>query len=134
LGGFDTHADEKNAQSVLLGAVSNSLSRFLSQIRSTNRKDDVTVLVYSEFGRRARGNASQGTDHGTSGPVFVLGEKVRGGFYGDQPSLKNLTNDDLAVTTDFRDIYSTILEQVLGTPSARVINRANKPIPFIGIR
>lgn len=134
LGGFDTHADEKSAQSALLGAVSNSLSRFLSQIRSTSRKNDVAVLVYSEFGRRVRGNASQGTDHGTSGPVFVLGEGVRGGFYGDNPGLKNLINDDLAVTTDFRDIYATILDQVLGTPSARVLNRTSKPIPFMGAR
>lgn len=94
----------------------------------------MTVLVYSEFGRRVRGNASQGTDHGTSGPVFILGEGVRGGFYGDNPNLKNLINEDLAVTTDFRDIYATILDQVLGTPSARVLNRTSKPIPFIGAR
>lgn len=131
LGGFDTHADEKSAQSLLLGAVSNSLSRFLSQIRATNRRDDVTVLVYSEFGRRARGNASQGTDHGTSGPVFILGERVKGGFYGDNPQLNNLVSDDLQVTTDFRDIYATILEQVLNTPASRIINRSAKPIPFL---
>jgi uncharacterized protein (DUF1501 family) len=131
LGGFDTHADEKSAQSSLLGAVSSSLSRFLSQIRATNRGNDVTVLVYSEFGRRARGNASQGTDHGTAGPVFILGEKVKGGFYGDNPQLNRLVNDDLQVTTDFRDIYATLLEQVLGTPSSRVINRNAKPIPFL---
>ena len=131
LGGFDTHADEKRSQSALLGAVSNSLSRFLSQIRSTNRKSDVVVLAYSEFGRRVRGNASQGTDHGTSGPVFVLGEKVKGGFYGDNPSLNSLINDDLAVTTDFRDIYATLLEKVLGTPAEQVLGKWSGRTPFM---
>ncbi|MBU3693082.1 MAG: DUF1501 domain-containing protein, partial [Candidatus Nanopelagicaceae bacterium] len=115
LGGFDTHADEKGAQSILLGVVSEGISKFMSQMRSTNRGKDVVVLVYSEFGRRVKGNASDGTDHGTSGPVFVIGEKVKGGFYGEQPSLRELENDDLAVTSDFRDIYASILEKVLGT-------------------
>jgi len=121
LGGFDTHADEHTAQSLLLGAVSNSLSKFMSQMRSTNRSKDVIVLVYSEFGRRVRANASQGTDHGTSGPVFLLGEKVKGGFHGEQPSLGNLKDDDFAVTTDFRYIYAEKLESVLKTESSRVL-------------
>ncbi|NBY50425.1 MAG: DUF1501 domain-containing protein, partial [Actinobacteria bacterium] len=121
LGGFDTHADEKGAQAILLGVVSQALSKFMSQMRATNRSRDVVVLVYSEFGRRVRGNASDGTDHGTSGPVFVLGERVKGGFYGEQPSLNNLKNDDLAVTTDFRDIYASILEKVLATPAERIL-------------
>ncbi|MEN9293074.1 MAG: hypothetical protein RL288_870 [Actinomycetota bacterium] len=121
LGGFDTHADEKGAQAILLGVVSEGISKFMSQMRATNRSKDVVVLVYSEFGRRVRGNASDGTDHGTSGPVFVIGEKVKGGFYGEQPSLRELKNDDLAVTSDFRDIYATILENVLGTQAERVL-------------
>lgn len=121
LGGFDTHADEKGAQAILLGVVSEGISKFMSQMRATNRSKDVVVLVYSEFGRRVRGNASDGTDHGTSGPVFVIGEKVKGGFYGEQPSLRELKNDDLAVTSDFRDIYASILENVLGTQAERVL-------------
>ncbi|NCZ85778.1 MAG: DUF1501 domain-containing protein, partial [Burkholderiaceae bacterium] len=86
LGGFDTHANEKGAQSILLQAVSQGISKFMSQMRATNRSKDVVVLVYSEFGRRVKANASEGTDHGTSGPVFVLGERIKGGFYGDQPA------------------------------------------------
>ena len=65
LGGFDTHADEKGAQAILLGVVSQGISKFMSQMRATNRSKDVVILVYSEFGRRVRGNASDGTDHGT---------------------------------------------------------------------
>jgi uncharacterized protein (DUF1501 family) len=123
LGGFDTHANEANAQSALLGVVSDSIARFMSQLRSTTRSQDVTVAVYSEFGRRVVGNGSQGTDHGTSGPMFIVGEKVNGGFYGDQPSLKNLISGDLAVTTDFRDVYATLLEKVLRSPAEQTLGR-----------
>jgi uncharacterized protein (DUF1501 family) len=116
LGGFDTHANEANAQAALLGVVSDSLSRFMGQLKATTRSNDVTIMVYSEFGRRVAGNGSQGTDHGTSGPMFVIGNSVKGGFYGDQPSLKNLVKGDLAVTTDFRDVYATMIEKVLKSP------------------
>jgi uncharacterized protein (DUF1501 family) len=130
LGGFDTHANEKGAQAILLGVVSQGISKFMSQMRATNRSKDVVVLVYSEFGRRVKGNASDGTDHGTSGPVFVLGERVKGGFYGDQPTLNNLKNDDLVVTTDFRDIYGSILEKILGTPAERVLGNWSGRTPI----
>jgi uncharacterized protein (DUF1501 family) len=116
LGGFDTHANEANAQAALLGVVSSSIYRFMSQLKSTTRSNDVTVLIYSEFGRRVAANGSDGTDHGTSGPMFVIGNSVKGGFYGDQPSLKSLINGDLAVTTDFRDVYASLLEGVLKSP------------------
>jgi uncharacterized protein (DUF1501 family) len=131
LGGFDTHADEHTAQSTLLGAVSNSITKFMSQMRSTNRSKDVTVLIYSEFGRRVRANASQGTDHGTSGPVFLIGEKVKGGFHGEQPSLQKLKDDDLAVTTDFRDIYASLLEKVLNTPKEQVLSKWSSRLDLI---
>jgi uncharacterized protein (DUF1501 family) len=123
LGGFDTHANEANAQAQLLGVVSASLTRFMSQLKSTTRANDVTVMVYSEFGRRVKGNASQGTDHGTSGPMFIIGEKVKGGFYGDQPSLSKLIDGDLAVTTDFRDVYATLLESVLKSPPEQTLGK-----------
>ena len=121
LGGFDTHANEANAQSALLGSVSYSVSRFLSQLRGSGRSSDVTVLIYSEFGRRVKANASQGTDHGTSGPVFVIGDRINGGMYGDQPSLSKLIDGDLAVTTDFRDIYASVLERELKADPAQIL-------------
>jgi len=131
LGGFDTHANEANAQAVLLGTVSDSISRFMSQLKSTSRSADITVVIYSEFGRRVVGNGSQGTDHGTSGPMFIVGEKVNGGFYGDQPSLKNLVSGDLAVTTDFRDVYATILESLLGSPVESVLGKWSGRTKFL---
>lgn len=133
LGGFDTHANEANAQAALLGSVSDSISRFISQMKSTSRSADVTVVVYSEFGRRVVGNGSQGTDHGTSGPMFIVGEQVNGGFYGDQPSLKNLINGDLAVTTDFRDVYATILESLLKSPVEPVLGKWSGRAKFLKV-
>ena len=131
LGGFDTHANEANAQAALLGAVSDSLSRFMSQMKTTSRSNDLTVMVYSEFGRRVVGNASQGTDHGTSGPMFMIGNSVKGGFYGEQPSLKNLYKGDLAVTTDFRDVYATVIEKVLKSPVEPTLGKWTGRINFL---
>jgi uncharacterized protein (DUF1501 family) len=121
LGGFDTHANEANAQALLLGTVSKSITTFLSQMKASGRSQDITVLVYSEFRRRVKANGSDGTDHGSSGPVFLIGDRVNGGFYGDQPSLSKLIDGDLAVTTDFRDVYSSVLEKVLGAPSEKIL-------------
>lgn len=122
LGGFDTHANEANAQSTLLGNVSYSIRKFFNAINTSSRSSDVTMLVYSEFGRRVKANASQGTDHGTSGPVLVIGDRINGGMYGEQPQLNKLIDGDLAVTTDFRDIYASLLERDLGADPSQILN------------
>lgn len=132
LGGFDTHADEVGLQSQLLGTVSNAVTKFIGQMHGTNRQNDVTVLVYSEFGRRVKANGNLGTDHGTSGPVFIIGNGVDGGkFYGDQPSLTQLNDDNLSVTTDFRSVYSTIIEKILKVPANQILPGWNSQIPFL---
>ncbi|MEU0620853.1 DUF1501 domain-containing protein [Streptomyces rubiginosohelvolus] len=131
LGGFDTHANEKATQSRLLGGLDKDLTRFLERVRRTKAGRKVVVAVYSEFGRRPRANAGQGTDHGTSGPVFVLGEPVKGGFYGDQPSLTDLTDDDLRTTTDFRDVYATLLRGVLDTEPDRILDGHAGSLAFL---
>ena len=123
LGGFDTHANEANAQAALLGTVSTSISKFLSQMKASGRSKDITVMVYSEFGRRVKANGSDGTDHGTAGPMFLIGDRVQGGMYGDQPSLTKLIDGDLAVTTDFRDVYASVIEGVLQTPAEKVLGK-----------
>jgi uncharacterized protein (DUF1501 family) len=122
LGGFDTHANEANAQSTLLGNVSYSIRKFFNAINTSSRSSDVTMLVYSEFGRRVKANASQGTDHGTSGPVLVIGDRINGGMYGEQPQLNKLIDGDLAVTTDFRDIYASLLERDLSADPSQILN------------
>ncbi|MFB9237143.1 DUF1501 domain-containing protein [Plantactinospora siamensis] len=121
LGGFDTHADEKQLQAVLLGEFDQALSRFVDRMSRTDAGRRVVVAVYSEFGRRVRANASQGTDHGTASDILLLGTGVRGGLYGEQPSLTDLDDGDLKCTTDFRDVYATLLERVLDADPGPVL-------------
>ena len=85
------------------------------------RADDVAIMVFSEFGRRVQENASGGTDHGTAGPMFIMGEKVKGGFYGEHPSLTDLDNGNLKVTTDFRRVYATMIKEWLGFDDTETI-------------
>jgi uncharacterized protein (DUF1501 family) len=117
LGGFDTHADERGTQQRLLTELDRALTTFTDRMRDRN----VSVLVYSEFGRRVRANASDGTDHGTAGTAFLLGHNVNGGFYGQQPSLTDLADGDLKATTDFRDVYATVIRRVLGSDPGPVL-------------
>nr|WP_232374795.1 DUF1501 domain-containing protein [Mycolicibacterium mengxianglii] len=131
LDGFDTHANEKTAQEKLLRAFDRSLTKFLKEISGAPRGKNVVVMAYSEFGRRVAANASDGTDHGTSGPVFVAGAPVRGGFYGDNPSLTDLTHGDLKTTTDFRDLYGELLATTLAVDPASIIGGKRKPIGFL---
>ncbi|MEV6600872.1 DUF1501 domain-containing protein [Actinoplanes sp. NPDC051346] len=110
LGGFDLHADEKGAQEAILASLDAPLSAFVERMADR----EVVVVVYSEFGRRVRANASDGTDHGTASSVLMLGAGIPGGRYGEAPSLTDLDDGDLRHTTDFRDVYATLLADVLG--------------------
>jgi len=121
LGGFDFHADEKDAQRSLLGRLDTAVTAFVNRMAKTDNGRKVVVAIYSEFGRRVRANASDGTDHGTASDVFLLGTPVKGGFYGAQPSLTDLDNGDLKFSTDFRDVYATLLADVLGTDPGKVL-------------
>ncbi|HEY7594099.1 MAG TPA: DUF1501 domain-containing protein [Actinophytocola sp.] len=122
LGGFDTHADERDTQERLLSELDSAVTPFAKRLAATDRGKQAVVLVYSEFGRRVKGNASEGTDHGTAGPVFLVGDRVQAGFHGEQPSLTDLDDDDLKSTTDFRDIYAVLLQDVLGADPARILD------------
>ncbi|MGI8760850.1 MAG: DUF1501 domain-containing protein [Jatrophihabitantaceae bacterium] len=128
LGNFDTHASETHTQQALLGALDSALSAFLADMAQDPRGRSVVVLAYSEFGRRVAANASQGTDHGSAGTAFVAGVPVRGGYYGDQPSLSKLTDGNLAITTDFRAVYGELIVTMLGTDPARVLDTVPKPL------
>jgi uncharacterized protein (DUF1501 family) len=129
--GFDTHADEKIAQTAQLTQVDKAITAFRSALAASPRAKDVVVMAYSEFGRRVRANASQGTDHGTAGPVFLVGDTVRAGFHGDQPSLTDLDNGDLKTTVDFRAVYAEVLDKVLGADPTRVLDRTPAPVRLI---
>jgi uncharacterized protein (DUF1501 family) len=121
LGGFDLHADEKEAQQRKLAELDTAVTGFADRMARTEAGRKVVVAIYSEFGRRVRANASDGTDHGTASDFFVLGFPVRGGLYGHQPSLTDLDNGDLKFNTDFRDAYATLLDGVLRTDPGKVL-------------
>jgi uncharacterized protein (DUF1501 family) len=119
---FDTHTGEVGDQNSLLAEVDAAIGEFMTKISAGDRSHDVTVMIYSEFGRRVESNASDGTDHGTSAPVFLIGNRVKGGLYGEQPPLKHLDeNGNLRVTTDFRAVYGGLLHDVLATPVGDII-------------
>ncbi|MGV9211573.1 DUF1501 domain-containing protein [Micromonospora sp. RB23] len=133
LGGFDTHADEISTQELLLRQLDDSLTSFVERMAGSEAGRRVTVVVYSEFGRRVRANASDGTDHGTAGPVLVLGHRVTGGIYGEQPSLTDLDQGDLKATTDFRDVFGSVLDSVLqADPSRYFEGYEPRSLPILG--
>jgi uncharacterized protein (DUF1501 family) len=123
LGGFDLHAEERLEHEGLLQQLDAALSGFAARMARTEAGREVAIVVYSEFGRRVRANASEGTDHGTAGPMFVLGARVNGGFYGHQPSLTDLDDGDLKANLDFRDVFGTLLKSVLHSEPARYLER-----------
>jgi uncharacterized protein (DUF1501 family) len=114
LPGFDTHANQVPTQERLLAVLATGLATFRKNLVAANRWNDVVVMTYSEFGRRARQNASGGTDHGTSAPQFVMGGAVKGGLHGHYPSLADLQDGDLRHSVDFRNVYATLARACWG--------------------
>jgi len=131
LGGFDTHADEKGTQQTQLGTLDAAMSGFLATMAADPRGKDIVVVAYSEFGRRVGVNASHGTDHGTAGPMFVAGPAVKGGFYGDQPSLTDLADGDLKSNVDFRTVYAELLSAVIRTDPQPILGASAAPLGFL---
>ena len=114
LNGFDTHANQVPTQERLLGVLANDLAVLRKNLIAANLWKNVTVLTYSEFGRRARQNASGGTDHGTAAPHFVMGGGVKGGLHSVYPSLADLQDGDLRYSVDFRTVFSTMAQGCWG--------------------
>ena len=131
LGGFDTHANEKETHARLMGDVDEAVTGFFRTLEGSPASSRVVLVAYSEFGRRVAANGSGGTDHGTAAPVFVVGPRVKGGFYGDDPSLTDLDRGDLRFTTDFRSVYATLLQELIGVEAKVALGRAYPPVPFL---
>ncbi len=130
-GGFDTHAGQPPTQARLLADLSESLEQFYSELERRGLQNKVTLVTFSEFGRRVQENASSGTDHGTASSLFVMGGAVKGGLYGQYPSLEDLDMGNLKFNTDFRDVYSTLLEKWLGVPSQKILEGTFSPLPLL---
>jgi len=131
LGGFDTHSGEKQRHANLMAELDAALAQFIPAIANTPRGQSTAVLVYSEFGRRVKANGSDGTDHGTAAPMFVLGPRVKGGFYGEDPSLTDLDNGDLKYTTDFRAVFGTAMGHLLGADPKDFIGGPQADLGFL---
>ncbi len=129
--GFDTHADQLGRHAALLTDVGDSLAAFRAALQATGSWDRCVVATYSEFGRRAAENGSNGTDHGTAAPHLVLGGKVKGGAHGAYPSLAKLEDDDLAFTTDFRQLYLSLVQEWWGYGGDFLTVKGLKPLGLI---
>ena len=124
---FDTHVHQADLHSRLLMYTADAVRGFMEDLKRIGRADDVALMIFTEFGRRIEENASQGTDHGTAGPMFVVGHGVRGGFYGKSPSLTDTDDGNLKMTTDFRRVYSTMIAEWMGCEDAKSILKGEFP-------
>jgi uncharacterized protein (DUF1501 family) len=129
-GSFDTHSDQAQRHPALLAEFAGAVKAFMDDLKAAKLSERVLLLSFSEFGRRVAENGS-GTDHGTAGPVFVAGDAVRPGTLGEMPDLSNLDNGDLKATSDFRQVYSSILEDWLRIPADPVLGGTFKPVPIL---
>ena len=123
---FDTHVFQNDLHQRLLTYTSDAVSAFMLDLERIGRADDVVLMIFSEFGRRVPENVSLGTDHGAANVMFVVGKPVKGGHYGEVPSLINLTEgDNLQYTTDFRRVYQTMMQGWLSQPDTNSILNGN---------
>jgi uncharacterized protein (DUF1501 family) len=131
IGGFDTHAGQLPDHDGLLADTADSMLAFYRDLQAHGRDQDVVMMTWSEFGRRATENGSGGTDHGSAGPMFLAGTPVAGGLYGERPDLGDLVKNNLKFTTDFRSVYSTAIESWLGAPANVVLNGDFERLPLL---
>ena len=123
---FDTHVFQNDVHQRLLTYASDSVTAFMKDLKRIGRENDVVVMAFSEFGRRVPENVSLGTDHGAANLMFVVGNQVKGGHYGQIPSLAKLDEgDNLLHTTDFRRIYATMIAGWLGHPDTHELLNGN---------
>jgi len=132
LGSFDTHSAQWDTHYNLLSNLDAAVQNFMGVFPTPVAGKNPVLMLHSEFGRRPNANGSAGTDHGSSSVVFVVGPGVKGGFYGAQPSLSKFDEyGNLEVTTDFRSIYATILEEVLDVSAPKILGGTFNPIQFL---
>ena len=122
-GGFDTHANQMAMHATLWQEVAGAVQDFFDDLREHDAAENVIMLLFSEFGRRTQDNGS-GTDHGAAGPTFIIGDRVKGGQYGEYPSIKpeDLDQGDPVPHTDFRSVYSTIVEDWMHLDATSIVN------------
>jgi uncharacterized protein (DUF1501 family) len=122
---FDTHVHQPNLHKRLLTYASDAIRGFMNDLDRMGKSQDVVLLVMTEFGRRVPENTSLGTDHGSAGPMFIIGPSVKGGHYGKIPDLVNGLDDgdNLKYTTDFRSVYATLIDKWLQVDSKSILRK-----------
>ena len=126
---FDTHVQQADLHTRLLMYTADAVRGFMDDVARLGRGDDVAVMIFTEFGRRVEENGSLGTDHGTATPMFLVGKGVKGGFYGRHPSLTDLDDGNMKMTTDFRRVYVTAIGEWLGYEQTQVVLKGTfKPL------
>jgi uncharacterized protein (DUF1501 family) len=122
--GYDTHAGELENHGKLWHELSTAVNDFVADLEEHGRGDDAVIMIFSEFGRRIKDNGS-GTDHGSGGVTFVIGNPVKGGMYGEYPSLElsEQLEGDMRFNNDFRGIYATVLDQWMGINPQVVLDK-----------
>ena len=129
---FDTHANQPALHQRLWTDVSNAVSDFYDDLKEHDASENVLLFMFTEFGRRVHDNGS-GTDHGAGGLAFVVGDAVKGGLYGEYPSLEadKLVEGDLEFNNDFRGTYATLLEKWMGLDSKPIVGGSFEQLDFI---
>lgn len=134
-GGFDTHANQSGQHQNLMGGFGNAVAAFMKDIKARGINDRVLVLCFSEFGRRPEENASGGTDHGTAGPMFLIGNAAIPGLHGSYPSLSDLDNNkDLKHSVDFRAVYSEVLNKWFHADAKKILGRKFNGLDLIDLK
>ena len=118
---FDTHVQQADPHGRLLMYTADAVRAFMEDLKLIGRDKDVALMMFTEFGRRVEENGSLGTDHGTATPMFIVGNGLKGGFYGRPPSLTDLDDGNLKMTTDFRSVYATMIQEWLGYDEAGAV-------------
>jgi len=126
LNGFDTHEHQLNTHNSRLAVVGDAVYAFYSDLKKSGLLNQVTIVLFSEFGRRVQDNGG-GTDHGTAAPMFVIGGNNRGKVIGENPNLVNLDNGDLVHNIDFRSVYASLLKDKFAFDPKK-IGIANDPL------
>jgi uncharacterized protein (DUF1501 family) len=131
-GSFDTHTDELKNHSLLWKQLSTAIDCFQKDLKEQKLDDETVIWIFSEFGRRIADNGT-GTDHGSGGVAFLLGNSVKGGLYGEYPNLDPAAQleGDIKFNTDFRNLYSTILEDILDVESDKILNEKFSKINLV---
>lgn len=130
VGGFDTHADQLDSHDAILRELGDALAAFQRELELRAVAKRVVLMAWSEFGRRPAENTDGGTDHGSAGPVLVLGSRIRGGLWGEAPSLEATDFGNLVHTVDFRTIHALMANRWLGCPSTGTLKQP-ADMPFV---